>query len=123
MPDVSSKSVIVERGVYYLGRCTTNEKGEKISEIPPKWEADSAGRAVIVCPVDSETREPLCAADICSASSTDLLLEYLLKALGLEKSGPDFVGILKAMNEDGIDPCQYCKAGSGVCADCALDDD
>ena len=59
MPDAKSSTVVVQRGVYTVARKTVDTEGNTIRETPPQWREDITGGSVIVCPINSETDEPL----------------------------------------------------------------
>ena len=77
MPDAKSSTVVVQRGVYTVARKTVDTEGNTIRETPPQWREDITGGSVIVCPINSETDEPLCDAELFSALSQDVLLDSL----------------------------------------------
>lgn len=105
MPDAKSSTVVVQRGVYTVARKTVDTEGNTIRETPPQWREDITGGSVIVCPINSETDEPLCDAELFSALSQDVLLDSLGKALGFH--WPNFAAIFEKMRESEVDFCQF----------------
>ena len=101
MPDAKSSTVVVQRGVYTVARKTVDTEGNTIRETPPQWREDITGGSVIVCPINSETDEPLCDAELFSALSQDVLLDSLGKALGFH--WPNFAAIFEKMRESEVD--------------------
>ena len=97
MPDAKSSTVVVQRGVYTVARKTVDAEGNTIRETPPQWQEDIAGGSIITCPIDPETDEPLCDAELVSAMSQDVLLDNLGKALGFH--WPNFAAIFEKMRE------------------------
>mgnify|MGYP001541917107 CR=1 FL=1 len=108
MPDAKSSTVVVQRGVYTVARKTVDAEGNTIRETPPQWQEDIAGGSIITCPIDPETDEPLCDAELVSAMSQDVLLDNLGKALGFH--WPNFAAIFEKMRESEVDFCQFCKS-------------
>ena len=117
----TGKTIVVERGVLTLGSHTTDADGNIISRTPQRWDARDDGQCLIVCPVDTETYEPLCDASICHIRDTEALLTLLLDALGLSfRNTPDLAAIWRAAAEDGVDLCHYCQETIDKCGECIL---
>ena len=77
---------------------------------------DIAGGSIITCPIDPETDEPLCDAELVSAMSQDVLLDNLGKALGFH--WPNFAAIFEKMRESEVDFCQFCGEDLQKCMLC-----
>ena len=113
MPDAKSSTVVVQRGVYTVARKTVDTEGNTIRETPPQWREDITGGSVIVCPINSETDEPLCDAELFSALSQDVLLDSLGKALGFH--WPNFAAIFEKMRERWISASSAARTCKSVC--------
>lgn len=116
MLDAKSSTVVVQRGVYTVARKTVDAEGNTIRETPPQWQEDIAGGSIITCPIDPETDEPLCDAELVSAMSQDVLLDNLGKALGFH--WPNFAAIFEKMRESEVDFCQFCGEDLQKCMLC-----
>ena len=111
MPDAKSSTVVVQRGVYTVARKTVDTEGN----ITRETQTQGVG-SVIVCPINSETDEPLCDAELFSALSQDVLLDSLGKALGFH--WPNFAAIFEKMRESEVDFCQFCGEDLQKCMLC-----
>ena len=116
----SSSAVIIERGVYTMGRTQTDKDGNVVVRTESAWTTKPGGATVVVYPISSEDREQLKPADIFSALDCCSIAEAALAALGLKLNLPDLADIWKKAGEDGFDLCSFCASGAEQCENCYI---
>lgn len=116
-------TVMVELGNYALGRTTTDEKGDVIREVPPRWTTAPNGCNIVVVPVDSETGEQSGDASLCAHWDTERAASRLFELLNLSRNTPCLAPIWLAAKKDGIDLCDYCQQQGELCNRCAIAED
>ena len=120
------KPIMIDRGTYQIGRTTTNEKGEVISETPPKWENDPDGGCVLLGEFNEE-KNSVDDGSIYGTFMATNIMEDVFQRLGINADAqnmPPLIAIWKAAKEDGVDMCRdYCpRYGQRMCYECPLHD-
>jgi hypothetical protein len=112
-------AVIVERGVYRMGRRTIHADGTETKQ-DGEWKPSIDGGCVIVCAYDTETDAPIGEADIFSRFDTTPISNKIRSVLNLDSTDtPNVLEIFKrAMEQDNDDLCRYCPRYT--CRDCEI---
>lgn len=113
-------TVVVEHGDYRFAQTTTDEKGNVIRQVPPRWTTSPDGCNIVISPVNSDTREQSGEASLCAHWDTERVASQLFELLGLPRNIPSLAHIWLAAKEDGLDLCDYCQQQGNLCDICAI---
>lgn len=114
--------VFLAKGHTQLGMCTHDKDGNVVESKPATFTVAADGPCVAVGKLDSETMEQV--GDISLFGDWDAA-GYLKETLEMlapnrQHNLPNVAQIVKALNADGVDVCDYCQ--DGKCYECALKD-
>lgn len=113
-------SVLIERGIYTMGRTQTDSSGKVVNHREPTWEAEPDGHSIVVLPVSSEDRTQLESADIFPIWNSTAAAETALEKLGLKLNLPDLTAIWQNAEKGHVDICDYCPQQGETCENCYI---
>lgn len=114
--------IFIARGTVTLGRTKRNAQGKAIEHIPAQFLADDNGGSIVVGTLDPDTMQPQDNPAIYSDWDTAGYFAEVRRELGPTRPSniPDFEAIEKAMSEDNICICDYCKRVDTFCSECIV---
>ncbi len=122
--DNRARAFFVGRGDCTLGRITRDADGNLIEKSSTKWEPNPEGGSVAICDVDPDTMQPVGAAEVYGDWDAANYLRRVLEKLepSRDVNLPDFQGIIRRAQIDGVDICDYCGKYGFSCRDCIVSD-
>lgn len=110
------KTIAIERGYYKIGTC--DKDGNIIT--PAEWVNDGESNAIAIGEMDIAGN--VNHAQLFSSFQMDMVVENIRGLLNMPKNRDevDYCAILKAMENDGYDVCEYCNANEFACRECRM---
>lgn len=112
--------ICIARGTATLGRFKQNADGTTTKESDAQWEPSPNGGSVGIFKMDADTNKVLGPVELFGDWQASDYLARVLELLGPGRANdlPPLKHIIRKMDEDGVDVCDYC--GGLLCSDCVV---